>query len=201
MGWEHLKELCISPQVQRIEIIITLKPWHVMFTRDPSLDLFYFVFSPWPSLCILVPKPLAHKGTTQMHFICKLGSGMTLEGCVGPSVLTVFVWEWKHFCWFHVNFVPWIPPVKDFYFSLRYCPFYLVSFLKFLSLFLREKERQRVRGRGAERGRQNPKQDPDSKLSAQIPMWGLNSQMGDHGHWPSWPSWRLNRLSHPGAPF
>ena len=190
MGWEHLKELCISPQVQRIEIIITLKPWHVMFTRDPSLDLFYFVFSPWPSLCILAPKPLAHKGTTQMHFICKLGSGMTLEGCVGPSVLTVFIWEWKHFCWFHVNFVPSIPPVKDCYFSLRHCPFYLVSFLKFLSLFIFERERE-TESEG-ERGRER---ETESKAGSRLQAVSTDPNVGlELTNGRSWPLAKLTKL-------
>ena len=38
----------------------------------------------------------------------------------------------------------------------------------------RERERKRERRGGAERGRQNPKQAPGSKLSAQSLMWGSN---------------------------
>ena len=45
------------------------------------------------------------------------------------------------------------------------------------SFFIFERERERERetkvGRGRER-RQNPKQAPGSKLSAQSPMWGSN---------------------------
>ena len=40
----------------------------------------------------------------------------------------------------------------------------------------RETEHERERGRERERDTQNPKQVPGSELSAQSPMWGLNSQ-------------------------
>ena len=48
-------------------------------------------------------------------------------------------------------------------------------FLTFI-LFLKERERQSMSSGGAERERetQNPKQDPDSELSAQSPTWGSN---------------------------
>ena len=60
----------------------------------------------------------------------------------------------------------------------------IVKFIIFLNfyLFLRERERERDRdtdhkqGRDRERGRHNPKQAPDSELSAQSPMQGLNPQ-------------------------
>ena len=44
-------------------------------------------------------------------------------------------------------------------------------------IFERGRERQSMRRGGAERERetQNPKQDPGSELSAQSPIWGLNS--------------------------
>ena len=40
----------------------------------------------------------------------------------------------------------------------------------------RERERQSVSWGGAKRETQNPKQVPGSELSAQSPMWDLNSQ-------------------------
>ena len=43
-------------------------------------------------------------------------------------------------------------------------------------LFLRQRETEHERGEGQrERETQNPKQAPGSELSAQSPMWGLNS--------------------------
>ena len=44
-------------------------------------------------------------------------------------------------------------------------------------LFLRDRERQGASRRGAESERetQNPKQAPDTELSAQSPLWGSNS--------------------------
>ena len=44
-------------------------------------------------------------------------------------------------------------------------------------LFLRERERQTASRGGAERETKNPKQGPDSELSAQSPTQGLNSQI------------------------
>ena len=50
-------------------------------------------------------------------------------------------------------------------------------FKKFFNvyLFLRERERQGVREAEREWETQNPKQALGSELSAQSPMWGLNS--------------------------
>ena len=44
-------------------------------------------------------------------------------------------------------------------------------------VFETQREKQSMSGGGAERERetQNPKQAPGSELSAQIPVWGLNS--------------------------
>ena len=48
-----------------------------------------------------------------------------------------------------------------------------------------------------EKEAQNLKPTPGSELSAQSPMWSLNSWTVRS--WPE-PKWMLNQLSHPGAP-
>ena len=68
-----------------------------------------------------------------------------------------------------------------------------------------DKERQSMSMGGGHRERetQNLKQAPGSEVSAQSPLWGLNSQTCLNSQTVrSWPELnpRINWLSHPGAP-
>ena len=60
--------------------------------------------------------------------------------------------------------------------------FFLIFFLTFIYLFLRQRETEHERGRVRERETQNLKQAPGSELSAQSPTRGLNSRTAR-----SWP--------------
>ena len=71
------------------------------------------------------------------------------------------------------------------------------SFFFKVYLFLRESMHEWWGGGGRERGRQNLKQAPGSKLSAQSLMQGSNPRAT---RCDLSQSWLLNRLSHPDAP-
>ena len=76
---------------------------------------------------------------------------------------------------------PWGSPIHSRY-SNSFIYLFTKNILMFVYFWERERERVRVRacrlmqvGEG-QRGRQNPKQDPGSQLSAQRLTWGWNSR-------------------------
>ena len=73
-------------------------------------------------------------------------------------------------------------------------------FLMFVYFWERERESDKSVSEGGEEreGDTDPKQAPDSELSAQSPTWGSNPVTWDHD---LTRSQTLNQLSHPGILF